>query len=85
MKRQLMKAGLSLALAAGVCAAAAARGNSNRQGANARHAAAVKRCKDNYEAARRAAKEKAGAEQAAALAAARRDYDDCMKAASRVH
>jgi len=48
------------------------------------HAAAVRRCRDELTADKRAAKELSAALQKAALAAAERDYNDCLKAASKI-
>ena len=50
------------------------------------HAIAVKRCRDKYDAAKRAAKNITDPQaQQQALATAKREYDDCIKEASKVH
>jgi|GEM_PF-1896630 gas vesicle protein len=58
----------------------------NRNASSERHRAAVKMCRDNYDAAVRAAKDLTTQQaQQQAVAAAKRTYDDCMKSASRIH
>lgn len=59
-----------------------AQGNRN----SSPHAIAVKRCRDNYDAAKRAAKNITDpTAQQKALATAKSEYDNCIKEASKVH
>lgn len=83
MRHILRNVTLALALALGLCANFSAKVQKERK--PSQHAAAVQRCKDDYAAAKRSAKDITNAqEQQAALAAAKRDYDDCIKEASKV-
>ena len=85
MRRMMTLAGLPLAAALLLGAATTApntNGNDNRNSTAAAHAAAVKRCRDAYNAARAAAMRiKTQPERDAALARAQSDYDACKKSA----
>ena len=83
MRHIMRNATLALALALGLCATESATVQDGKRPPS-RHAAAVKKCRDDYDAARRAAKNMTGQAQQTALAAAQRNYDDCIKEASKV-
>lgn len=84
MKPLILNLGACLLLALGLVITTRAQGEPDKQAAAA-HVAAVTRCREQLTADERAAKDKSGAEQAAALKKARKNYDDCIKVASRVH
>ena len=85
MRRMTTYAGLTLAAALFLGAAAGGQNSNrgdNRNSTAAAHAAAIKRCKDAYTAARTAAMRiKTQPERDAALAKAQQDYDACKKSA----
>lgn len=86
MRRKTTYAGLTLvaALFLGVAAAGGTNDNrnDNRNSTAAAHAAAVRRCRDAYNAARTAAMRiKTQPERDAALNKAQQDYDACKKSA----
>ena len=85
MRRMFTIAGLPLAAALLFGAAVAGpitNGNDNKNSTAAAHAAAVRRCRDAYNAARAAAMRiKTQPERDAALAKAQSNYDACKKSA----
>ena len=82
MKRILMNTGLSLAVALSLCAPAAlAKGRKSKP--SAEHVAAVKKCNDDYAAAKKDAMTKKGKERSEALAAAKKAKAECLKNAPK--
>ncbi len=80
MKRILIHTGLALVMALGVGAPAAmAKGKKTKH--SAEHKAAIKKCNEDYAAARKAAKGKKGQERKDAMTAASKAHKDCIAAA----
>ncbi len=80
MKKILTTSALALALACGVTTASAKIG---RHKHSPEHAAAVKKCQEDYQAASKDAKGKKGKERSEATAAARKSRTDCLAAAPK--
>ena len=83
MKLIIISTGICLVMALGVVIPTTAQ-RTNEHKPSSGHAAAVRRCRDQLTADKRAAKDLSGAPQKAALAAAERDYADCLKEASKI-
>lgn len=80
MKRMLTHTALALGLALGLSAPAAmAKGKTKRH--SAEHMTAVRKCEDDYLAARKEARGKKGKERREAFAAARTARKQCIAAA----
>lgn len=78
MKRILKHAALALILILGASAPAALAKNKRRSAA---HTAAVKKCKEEYNEAVKAARGKRGNERKEALAAAKKERQSCLAGA----
>jgi hypothetical protein len=81
MKKTLTTAALALALALGATTASAKMGRHHKH--SPEHAAAVKKCQDDYAEAGKDAKTKKGKERAEALKAAQKTRKDCLAAAPK--
>lgn len=80
MKQTLTTAALALALAFGATTASAKVGRHKR---SPEHAAAVKKCQDDYKSAATDAKTKKGKDRSDALKAAQKTRKDCIAAAPK--
>jgi hypothetical protein len=78
MNNFLTKAGLTLSLALSLGASAAVA-KPKKPKHSAEHVAAVKKCNDDYAAAKAAASKLKGKEKANALAKAKADHAQCLK------
>lgn len=79
MKRLLTSGALALSLA--FCASPAVLAKGKKKKPSAEHVAAVKKCKDDYAAANKAANALKGKERSAAKAKAKADEKQCLASA----
>jgi len=77
-KNVLTKAALTLALALTAAAPSAFAKSAKKPKASAEHVAAVKKCNDDYKAARTSARSLKGRERTAAYAKAKADRKQCL-------
>jgi uncharacterized low-complexity protein len=78
MKKVLTKAALALALALSASAPSALAKSAKKPKPSAEHIAAVKKCNDDYNAARKSARTLKGKERSAAYARAKTDRKQCL-------